>query len=154
MKSFSCDLNKDGFTDWLVIYEKQCSEEEAGTGGEAYCRRLAVFLGVNRFRDSLFGYNDNIIDCSNCGGMGVGDPFRDIVIKKNFFSVEQLYGACEKDFIVITFRYDEPLKDIFLHRKGEEHYKCMFVDEKDIVTHSSGILDKGSKKIRFCDYIN
>ena len=63
------------------------------------------------------------VSCYDCHG-GIGDAFRDIKVEKSSFSIENLYGGCDKTFEVITFKYDENLKDFYLHKIRTEDYSC------------------------------
>ncbi len=72
----------------------------------------------------MLSFNDSIIECSVCGGAGVGDPFQSITIKNEYFSIENLYGACDKTFKVITFKYDKKQNNFYLHKIGTEDYNC------------------------------
>lgn len=123
VSEYKGDFNSDNQTDKIVLFEKVCENlNSTGIKGER-CRRLAIYMKKNK-SFVLFAFNDYIIQCSGCGGGGVGDPFRDIKIKNNFISVESLYGGCDKTFEVITFKFDKKVNDFYLYKIGTENYSC------------------------------
>lgn len=119
IEEYKGDLNRDGKTDKIIVYEKDCDTENP----KIKCRRTAIFIAKNNGYE-LFAFNDNVIQCSDCGGAGVGDPFQDIVIKNGYFSIENLFGACHKTFEVITFKYDKEKNNFYLYKIGTEDYSC------------------------------
>lgn len=152
--SYGGDLNQDGVKDKIVIFEKKCDENFQDGHEEVYCRRIAVYLGSLRGNYTLYGYNDDLVDCSACGGAGVGDAFQGIIIKGKYFSIEQYYGACDKTFAVTTFKFDTKSSKIYLHKMGTEDSSCRQeenVDDKiKIVTKIKTVKDFG--KIEFTKY--
>ncbi|UYZ65016.1 hypothetical protein [Hymenobacter weizhouensis] len=115
------DLNTDGKPDLIVVAERPC-DAESGIEG-AQCR--TVLLVVNEGGSlRIAATNDNLVDCSECGGAGVGDPHQAIVMKGNYFTFESLYGACDKTAGFITFRYDRARRNWFLHRLSRLEYSC------------------------------
>lgn len=120
---FDGDINEDGVTDKIIIYERLCNKKDESLLENARCRRAAIFLKLNG-NYILYGYNDNLVDCSLCGGGGTGDPFQDIKIKTGYVSFESLYGACDKTLIVTTFHFNSKTHEIELYKIGQEDYSC------------------------------
>ena len=86
LSEFKVDLKDYEKKDKISIYEKHGSEENSAGFEDSKCRRVAIFFGEKKIY-KLYSYNDNIIECSNCGGDGVGDSFRTISIKDKYFFV-------------------------------------------------------------------
>jgi len=147
------DLNGDKQLDKIVVYEKYCDSLDANSLEGAYCRSIAIYLKKDKDY-VLYGCNDNLIECSTCGGAGVGDPFQDIKMKNQYFSIENLYGACDKTFSVTTFRFDKKAKEFYLYKIGTEDYSCREEDnskgEIKIKTQTESVKDFG--KVKFVDY--
>lgn len=98
------DLNADGRADLLVVLRgiQPCNTLDEPT----YCRKALLVLNEGFSHLRVAATNDDVVDCTKCGGAGVGDPYRGIVIKGTYFSFESLYGACDKTYYVTTFHYD------------------------------------------------
>ena len=147
------DFNGDKQIDQIVVYEKHCDSMHENVLEGAYGRSVAIYLKENK-NFILYGFNDNLIDCSTCGGAGVGDPFQDIKIKNQYFSIECLYGACDKTFSVITFKFDKKSKEFYLYKIGNEDYSCNVEEnpngETKIKTQTETVKDFG--KVKFVDY--
>lgn len=147
------DFNGDKQLDKIVVYEKKCDSLDDSFLEDATCRRIAIFLKI-KGNFKLYGYNDNLIDCSQCGGAGVGDPFQNITIKKQYFSVESLYGACDKTFIVTTFKFDITSNEFYLYKIGTEDYSCNDVENSngEIISRIETKTQKDFGKIKFINY--
>jgi hypothetical protein len=143
------DFNKDNQIDKIVVYEKDCDESNENSK----CRRVAIFLKI-KGKYILYGYNDNLIICSTCGGAGIGDPFRDIKVKNQYFSIESLYGACDKTFEVITFKFDDKSKEFYLYKIGTEDYSCREEDNPggEIKVKKKTETKNNFGKIKFTEY--
>ena len=120
---FHGDLNGDSLMDQIVIYEKKCDPLSDILENDANCRSVAIYLNRGHQLE-MHSYNDWLVECSNCGGVGVGDPFRGIKIQYPYFSVEGLKGDCDKTFTVISFKFDSKNKDFYLHKVITENYDC------------------------------
>lgn len=77
-------------------------------------RIVYLFAGEGKNTFKLYSKNPNIIECGQCGGAGVGDPFMGIDIVKNGFNIYIMYGACVKDSITISFKYNSKKSNWFL----------------------------------------
>lgn len=154
LKSFTGDLNNDKKADKIIIYEKTCGKDDRNALENSKCRRVAVFLNENS-QFKLFGFNDNLVECSECGGAGVGDLFQGVTIKNGYFSIESLYGACDKTIVVTTFRYDKAKKNFFLNKIGTEDYNCQQEPVNGKIKSKTKVQTvKNFGKIKFSDYVS
>lgn len=153
-KTFKGDVNSDKKADKIVIYEKKCGRNDKNAVENSKCRRIAVFLNVkNKYK--LVGFNDNLVECSECGGGGVGDPFQNVKIKNGYFSVESLYGACDKTSIVTTFKYDKAAKNFYLSAIKTTDYSCKEETENGKINLKTKVESaENFGKIKFTDYDN
>ena len=102
----------------------------------------------------MYGSNDNLIECSKCDGAGVVDPFQKIKIKNQYISIESLYGACDKTFIVTTFKFDKKSKEFYLYKIGTEDYSCREEDNPNGKANVKTKIEteKDFGKVKFTDY--
>lgn len=116
------DLNADGRPDYLVLArgKKPCAEATA----ESYCRQVLLVLNQGAAGLRVAATNASLVACSDCGGAGIGDPFQQFVIKGTFFSIETAFGACDKEYITTTFRYNRARRDWLLHRLDTTSASC------------------------------
>jgi hypothetical protein len=150
---YEADFNGDKQIDKIIVYEKVCHSLDENSLEDANCRRVAIYL-KNGKNYVLYGFNDNLIECSKCGGAGVGDPFRDIKVKNQYFSIECLYGACDKTFSVITFKFDKKSKEFYLYKIGTEDYSCREEENSngEIKFKKKTETEKDFGKVKFVDY--
>ncbi|WP_184545897.1 hypothetical protein [Mucilaginibacter sp. FT3.2] len=94
------DFNQDGYTDVILILASNKEEKD----GQA-ARPLLILLGKADGSLSLYGRNDNVVLCKECGGV-MGDPLQEIVVKGHYFSVEHYGGSIDRWSQVVTFKYD------------------------------------------------
>lgn len=151
LSKFEADFNGDSQIDKIVVYEKYCDGKDGVD--DAYCRRIAIYFKQNK-AFVLYGFNDNLIDCSLCGGAGVGDPFQDIKIKNQYFSVENLYGSCDKTRSVITFKFNKKSKEFYLYKIGTEEYSCREEENSngEIKVKTKTETEKDFGKVKFAEY--
>lgn len=116
------DLDGDQTEDFILVMESDEPNSDLAGTSDGYPRKVVLLKNIDFPKFKLLATNDHIIQCSNCGGAGVGDPFQGITIKNTYFSFEQLFGACDKDFKVITFKYAKD--NFFLHSIGTDSYSC------------------------------
>jgi len=146
------DLNTDGQTDRIIIYEKDCGELEDSPSNLSRCRRIAIFLKGNGAY-LLFGYNDNLVGCSDCAGAGARDPFQGLRTEKGFFEVDSFEGECNKIYTTYRFRYDAATADFLLHTIKTQDYSCEDPDDPEN-TKLTETLETESDfgKVRFVDF--
>jgi len=118
------DLNTDEYQDIIAIVTRTCLNHEGTDTSITICRKVLFFInnGLNQYK--LEAYNDNILDCSTCGGGGVGDPHQSIRIKNGSITFESFYGACDKTTIFKIFKYDSRKKNWYLREIRTESYSC------------------------------
>lgn len=109
-------------TDYIFVLESNKKGKPFSELDDAYGRKVVL---VNKYRDGfkIIAQNNFMVGCSSCGG-AIGDPFRGITVKGSYISFEELYGACIKEFQVITFKYDKKSEKWYLHKKGIEATYC------------------------------
>lgn len=136
------DINKDDKGDFVVLIDV--------SGQRTVC--LIETLTENPFNLKVVKQNSNLIDCSDCGGAGVGDPYRGIDINDSEITFKQLFGACCKDEESTTFRYNENLKDWFLLKKEKISYCCNQEGNDEIKTTVTTETTDDFGSIKFSDY--
>ncbi len=147
------DLNKDGFDDFIAVLENTVSNEALTPIEDAFDREVVLLETRGGFPYFRFaGRNNHLVGCSDCGGAGVGDPFQGITIKNGYFSIEELYGACDKSFVVTTFKYDEDKKDYFLYKIGTDDYSCNDMGNDEVKVHHSLKTQKDFGIVKFRDF--
>jgi hypothetical protein len=123
------DINKDEKGDFVVLID--IAGQRTACLIETVAEDPLILKNVKQ--------NSSLIECSDCGGAGVGDPYRGIEFNNNEIIFKQLYGACCKDEESTTFEYNESLKDWFLikiekissccHEDGSEGTKTTIITE-------------------------
>ena len=116
LDSASGDLNKDGFRDVVLILKNSFEENNADT-----TRPLLILHGNNSKTYTLAAKNEHAVLCQGCGGV-LGDPYENVVIKNNYFSVEHYGGSNWRWTRIITFKYDLKTKQYVLHRDAGISY--------------------------------
>jgi len=123
------DITNDAIDDFIVVLQ---STEEPEDSYDEHQRKVVLLQTIDSYPNfKLRAINKSMVGCSNCGGAGVGDPFQGVTIKNNYFSIEELYGACSKSFIVTTFKYDTSNDNWFLHKIGQDDYSCIVDSNSD-----------------------
>lgn len=124
---FPGDLNADGLQDMLVLTTRspRNAEIEISDGERPVeFRRVILFLqvekGVYRYATS----NDHVIEDSQAGGAGLGDPFRSIRVSKGKLVFVSIYGSCEHTRITSTYVYDRARQYWYLQSQLDEEYSC------------------------------
>lgn len=112
------DINMDGIEDFVAIIDSN----KLGSGYRTIC--LLETLESSPLNLNFIKSNSSIIECSNCGGAGIGDPYRETIINNGTISFIQLFGACSKDEETITFNYSKNEEDWFLLKKETLSYSC------------------------------
>lgn len=144
LDSTSGDLNKDGYTDMVLILK---NEKESTQNDLA--RPLFILHGTKSKKYILFSSNNKVVFCASCGGV-FGDPYSRLVVKSNFFSVEHYGGSNWRWTRIITFKYDLKKKAYVLHRDAGESFHTSDPDKTTPAVHSKKDFDK----LLFKDYTN
>lgn len=94
------DFNGDSLEDMVVVFEYECKnfdkEDDSYINEIPKCRILFLLKNKGGTEYEKILQDSTVIDCSVCGGAGVGDPFSDMVISKDTIEVVALYGASTK----------------------------------------------------------
>ncbi|WP_344930957.1 hypothetical protein [Aquimarina addita] len=146
------DINNDKIDDYIVVLQNEYPNIELTGMDDSYSRIVVLVETLKSYPNfKIASTNNHVLECSNCGGAGVGDPFSGISIKNNFFSIEQLFGACDKSFVVITFKYEKD--KWFLHKIGQDNYSCNQAnDQGEIEVINKTKTKKDFGLIEFKDY--
>ena len=141
------DINNDKKEDIIVIGNSSIDKE--------LNRKIYLFINQNGNKFKILATNNNIIECAECGGAGVGEPYQQTIIKKKYFSFELLYGSCEKTKVTITFKYDIKRNWWFLHKSVNQDYNNCVNNENTnaeikITTTENNKSEYG--KLRFENY--
>ena len=117
------EINSDKLEDMVVVTENLCSEGEAWKGDYNRCRTVFLIVQTKPNGYEIKASNKVIIECSDCGGGGVGDPYQKPLIEKGKITFLGFYGAWEKTWFDYTFTYNKAKKDWFLSNCGYCSYK-------------------------------
>lgn len=150
--SISGNLNLDSEPDYVIILEKKVDSLTLLSDEFAVTRRV-IFFTVNNNTFKAAAVNDDIIDCSHCGGGGVGDPYYQPVIDSGIIVFNSLYGGCDKTSIDISFKYNPRIDNWQLNEITRSDYNCNDVSEDgdiNVRIETKTPLDFGS--VLFAEY--
>ena len=142
------DINNDQLEDVILIQHANNEAETSETADHPQPRPLMLLLRKLDGTLHLAGRNDQVVMCIDCGGM-MGDPYQGIVIKGNYFSIENYGGSAWRWSRIITFKYRPDRQDWYLHKEGGLSYHTASSDstmEESIKT----VEDFG--EVRFEEY--
>lgn len=118
------DIDNDKQDDFVIVMESDKTRNEPLEN--TFIRKVVLLKATNFSNFKILATNDGLVECTTCGGAGVGDPFMGISIKNGYFSIEELFGACVKTYIVITFKFMKG--DFYLQSIGSEDHYCKGID--------------------------
>jgi len=121
----SCDLNKDGFGDYIVILKNDFENLHPDTA-----RPLLILFGDRENKLTLVGRNDNVVLCKNCGGI-MGDPYQGIIIRGNHFSISHYGGSAWRWSRDINFKFEKTKNAFILHLDGGVSYNTSDPDKTE-----------------------
>lgn len=141
------DLDGDGRPDYLVLAR---SKRPIGEPGERinYGRKVFIVLNAGAAGLRVAAVNENLVGCTDCGGAGVGDPFRSFEAYDLGFRVTQLFGDCSKTEYVSVFAYKPARHDWMLKSRDESNYSCVDTTATVYETHES---PRNFGHVRFAD---
>lgn len=150
-KEYTNDLNNDKIPDNIEIESVKCKNNYIGDHDDMNCRIVRIDLLQKDGTSSFSTSNNNIVPCSDCNE-DLTDPFKDLKIRKNSFSIilaYQLVPEGTKMKKIITFKYDKLSNNFILHKEVRisESYKNGEVESK---TKVQTVKDFGT--IYFSDY--
>lgn len=130
------DLNVDGWSDCVVVLEREINEELTE---ESFLEidRITVFLVQQNGVYLVKASNPLIVECRDCGGAGVGDPYKGITVNNGLIVFESYYGACDKTYVTCTFQFNRKKQDWFLIEKNRNDYNCNDITEDGEVSVKS-----------------
>jgi hypothetical protein len=136
LDSEQCDLNQDGFKDYIVILKNENETIETELN-----RPLLIIEGKKGGVLKLVAKNEQIVLCFDCGGI-FGDPYAGITVKKNYFSIEHFGGSNWRWTRVITFKYDKKLKKYILHKDAGESFSVFDLKKVEYQSNNKESWDK------------
>lgn len=126
----SGDINDDGNQDHILVLQRNTEDKDGPMPG-SYNRKVVLVEQTEKTPSyKIAAINNYLVECSQCGGAGVDDPLQGITIKNGYFSIEQLFGACIKDFFVITFKYEKG--EFLLQSIGKNTSYCNQLENDEV----------------------
>jgi hypothetical protein len=92
------DLNRDQLDDYILVLQKEGAESQDAN------RPLLILIQTPAKSFTLAKRNDKVVYCENCGG-AMGDPFQQIEIQKNGFTVSHYGGSAWRWSVDYRFGY-------------------------------------------------
>lgn len=117
------DLNLDAELDLIVVLNKEIDSLDSSLEDQSISRKT-VLLVMKEGNYFIAAANDYIIDCSDCGGGGVGDPYHKPIIDHGTIYFESLYGDCDKTHYAIVFNYTMSIANWELSQITQTDYNC------------------------------
>lgn len=116
----AADLNGDGLKDYILVLEKQKAASEQFETNEEQ-RPLLILIADSTGALKKVKQNNKIVFCVTCGGI-MGDPFVEVVAKKNSFTVYHYGGSSWRWAVNYKFNYSKRDNTWQLVRVASEHY--------------------------------
>lgn len=121
-KVYTGFLNEDKKYDAIIISE--ILDTASHPERPVYNRRMFIYLQTDLGKFKIHTYNDNIIGCSDCGGMAVGDPFQDILIANQAFEIDLVYGSCMVTIYEEAYQYQSVVDSFQLMSTSKKSFHC------------------------------
>ena len=103
------DIDNNDIMDIILVGEKNCTDENLEIDN-SMCRITIFLKNQDNFKFKIVEVDNQLIDCSTCGGGGVGDPFRGIEIDNGIISFKSLYGGATKTLETRIFQYEKRIE--------------------------------------------
>ncbi len=100
----SADLNGDNLKDYVLVFERQNATEKDQYDYPKNQRPLIILTRGKDNKLTEAKRNENIVMCSECGGM-MGDPFEGVSVGKNTFTVNHSGGSAWRWATDYKFNY-------------------------------------------------
>lgn len=139
----TADLNGDGAADYILVTEKIQAE---ATGSDDK-RTLSIIIREAGGKFRLAKSNQEVVYCRSCGGV-MGDPFADLAVRRNSFTVSNYGGSNWRWGVSYQFNYSRIDKTWQLVRVEEENFNALN-PEKGKTTI---LLPKNFGKIDIADF--
>jgi hypothetical protein len=142
------DINGDARNDLVLILKQKDEKEISEATARPVARPLLLIINEGNHA-ALHKVNTDTVLCVDCGGI-FGDPYDDIAVKGDSFTIQHMGGSNARWTRNITFVFDAAAGDWFLHRidLGWFHLSDPGVFEEKVLR--SG--DFGT--VRFIDFKN
>ncbi len=147
LDSASGDLNRDQYTDMILVLKKPDEEKTSDVSEHPTLRPLLLLIGQPSHTYKVVARNDKVVECVDCGGM-MGDPFQRVVIKKGYFSIEHYGGSAWRWSATTTFKYSPVVSDWHLYKQGYESFHAS--EPEKVKTTIETAKDFG--KVLFSEY--
>lgn len=134
------DLNSDAHLDLIVVYKQSNEEEISDVVDYPGKRLLVIYTGIGEGAFELAARNENVVLCYDCGGI-MGDPYRAVVARDGYFTVEHYGGSAWRWTRLITFKYSIQEKRWLLHKDGGESYHAS--EPENSTSHVKTVQDFG-----------
>lgn len=121
-KIYTGYLNDDDLYDAIVIGEVPDTAKNAFR--QNFYRRIFIISQTDSNQFKIHAYNDNMVECSQCGGAGIGDSFRDITVDNQQFILKKMYGACITERITMTYKYQPNIDSFQLNEFAKTIIHC------------------------------
>jgi hypothetical protein len=122
------DLNNDGRSDGILVLHRESEDKQAE-------RALLILV---RTPDGLFKMakrNNKVVFCEGCGGM-MGDPFQQITIERNRFTISHYGGSSWRWSDETTFAYSRKDNTWQLVRVEITSYHASDPDNEEKTVHT------------------
>lgn len=100
----SADLNRDNLKDYILVLERENPTQKDEYDYPKNQRPLLILTRDKNTKLSEAKRNENIVMCSECGGM-MGDPFMGVTVGKNTFTVNHYGGSAWRWGLSYKFNY-------------------------------------------------
>lgn len=129
LDTVSGNLNLDEYADIIMILQKQNESEYIQDMDAPLKRPLLILTGHAGNSYKPAARNDNSVLCKQCGRM-LEDPFRRVVIKNGYFTVEHYYGSRWINWTqYVTYRYNTTSTTWHLYKISSESYNPDYPDD-------------------------
>jgi hypothetical protein len=144
MDMASADLNNDSYADYVLVLQ---SINETWNENEA--RPLLIIMGAAKGKLSLVARNDSIVLCKNGGGV-FGDPYKGICLKNGYVTIEHSVGASWKWNRIISFTYDQSIKEFVLLKDADISYHISDPNKQNDILYNKEYYNQ----LLICHYTN
>lgn len=146
----SADLNGDNLKDYVLVFERRNATEK---DEHDYPKNQRPLLILTRGKDKKLTEakrNEQIVMCSECGGM-MGDPFAGVEVGKNTFTVNHYGGSAWRWSADYKFNYSRIDKTWQLVRIEKSNFHAS--DQEKTMKREVKTPPKDFGKIDIADFI-
>ncbi len=146
------DINNDQEFDLVALTSRVCTDDDETATDDSYCYTVIIFFNEGDGKFRIAATNNYLVECSDCGGAGVGNPHQGIKFEKGILSFESLYGACDKTNQFINFSYDELEKKWWLDSIETSDYSCRDTGDGETTASYAIKNKKDFGSVQFMDF--